>query len=49
MFVPFAKKSKLDLKTGNGIIQTGNEIISPTSGPSIKKRLLLQDSVPHSD
>ena len=27
-------------KTGNEIIQTGNGIISPTSGPLIKKLLL---------
>ena len=36
------RSSKLIFKTRNGIIQTGNRIISPTSGPLIKK-LLLQD------
>ena len=32
--------SKLIFKTGNGIIQTGNGIFSPTSRPLIKKPLL---------
>ena len=36
------RSSKLIFKTGNGIIQTGNWIISPTSRPLIKK-LLLQN------
>ena len=42
--IPFTKcftfdprGSKLFFKTGNGIIQTGNGIISPTSRPLIKK------------
>ena len=39
-YVP--RGSKLSFKTGNGIIQTGNGIISPTFGPLIKK-VLLQD------
>ena len=34
------RSSKLIFKTGNEIIQTGNGIISPTSGPLIKKLLL---------
>ena len=34
--------SKLIFKTGNGIIQTRNGIITPTSRPLIKK-LLLQN------
>ena len=34
--------SKIIFKTGNGIIQTGNRIISPTSTPLIKQ-LLLQN------
>ena len=39
LFVP--RGSKLIFKTGNGIVQTGNGIISPTSRPPIKKLLLL--------
>ena len=31
-------------KTGNGIIQTGNGLISPTSRPLIKKLLLQKNS-----
>ena len=34
------RNSKWIFKTGNGIIQTGNEIISPISRPPIKKPLL---------
>ena len=34
----------MTFKTGNGIIQTGTEIISPTSRPWIKKTLLLNFS-----
>ena len=30
-FLTFQNESKTDLKTGNGIIQTGNGIISPFS------------------
>ena len=37
-FLP--RDSKLILKTGNGIMQTGNRIISPTSRPLIKELLL---------
>ena len=40
LFVP--RVSKLIFKTGNGIIQTGKRLISPTSGPLIRK-LLLQN------
>merc|ERR1712105_323255 len=36
--------SKLTFKTGNGIIQAGNGIISPTSMPLIKK--LLSQNLP---
>ena len=39
-FVP--RGSKLISTTGNGMIQTGNGIISPISGPLMKK-LLLQN------
>ena len=41
-FLP--RNSKLIFKTGNGLIQTGNGIISPTSRPLIKKLLLLNVS-----
>ena len=37
-FVP--RGSKSSFQTGNGIIKTGNGIISPTSRPRIKKTLL---------
>ena len=45
LFVP--RVSKLIFKTGNGIIQTGNEIISPTSRPKIKKHILRNVSHSH--
>ena len=37
MFLNFIKEFKAGLKTGNGIFQTGNGIIAPTSQAPIKK------------
>ena len=40
MFLILTKEFKIDLKTGNGIIQPGNGINSPSSWPLIQNFLL---------
>ena len=50
MFLSFTKELKLMIyKTGKGIIQTGNLIISPTHRPLIKKILLQNASHFHQE
>ena len=39
MVLIFTKELKIDFKTGNGIIQTGNEMNSPSSWPLIQNFL----------